>query len=119
MNDILRRDPRRRVRVFAVWEPILPTDWRTPGSLVRSRLSDLRVVQFWDSQHWVSKRMAKDAREPQPKEHCCVRNGNLWDLAAVYPAGTVWNGLMPPAVFFDGPVVKKQDGISNALGAGK
>ena len=103
------------MRVFAVWEPILLTDLRRPVSSVMNRLSDKRVVQFWDPQHTLARRMAKDARDPQPKEHCCERDGNLWDLAAVYPPGAAWTEAMPPAIVFDGPVVRRQEEIVRAL----
>jgi hypothetical protein len=93
------------VKVFAIWEPILATDWGKPGSGVLRRFSDGRVSQFWDRQHLVAKRMALDARSPQPKQQCCQRAVILWDLGAVYRPGALWTGTMPPAAFFDGPVV--------------
>jgi hypothetical protein len=101
--------------VFAVWEPILLTDWRRPVSGALNRLADARVAQFWDPGHILAKQMARDARDPQPKENCCERDGILWDLAAVYPPEAQWNGAMPPAVVFDGPVVRRQDEITAAL----
>jgi hypothetical protein len=41
----------------------------------------------------------------------------LWDLAAVYPAGVRWDERVPPAVFFNGPVVDVMDGIASSLAA--
>jgi hypothetical protein len=102
--------------VFAVWEPILLTDWSRPSTAVLKRLADARVAQFWDERHVLAKRMARDARDPQPQQQCCERDGYLWDLAAVYPAGAVWKDALPAAVVFDGPVVRKQDKITEALG---
>ena len=116
MDEILRSHRQARVRVFAVWEPILLTDWRRPVSSALGRLSDARVAQFWDPRHVIAKRMARDARAPQPKQHCCERDGNLWDLAAVYPPGATWTASLPTAVVFDGPVVRKQEEIEAALG---
>jgi hypothetical protein len=103
------------MRVFAVWEPILFTDWSKPGAGVLARLSDPRAVQFWDSQHLVAKQLAKDARAPQPEPHCCTRNGILWDLAAVYPPHVLWTDRLPQAVLFDGPVVDRQPQIQTLL----
>lgn len=111
----MRQQPAARVQVFAVWEPILLTDWSRPSTAVLKRLTDARVVQFWDARHMLARRMAQDAREPQPKQNCCERDGYLWDLAAVYPAGALWQDAMPPAIFFDGPVVRRKDGITAAL----
>jgi hypothetical protein len=101
--------------VFAVWEPILLTDWSRPSTAVLKRLTDARVAQFWDQQHTLAKRMAQDARDPQPKENCCERDGFLWDLAAVYPPDALWKEKMPPAIFFDGTVARRKDQIAEAL----
>ena len=101
--------------MFAVWEPILLTDWSRPSTAVLKRLADARVAQFWDERHVLAKRMAQDARDPQPQQQCCERDGYLWDLAAVYPAGAVWKDALPPAVVFDGPVVRRKDQLVAAL----
>ena len=102
-------------RVFAVWQPILPTDWSAPTSSVLNRLSDKRVQQYWDPSHLLAKRMQEDAKAPQPEQECCVRSGILWDLAALYPKGTSWTDRMPPAVVFNGPVVNVVPEIESSL----
>ena len=102
--------------MFSVWEPILPTDFSKPISIVLNRISDPRVMQFWDEEHVLATRMAKDAREPQPVQECCVRNNHLWDLAAVYRPGVTWDGVMPTAVAFDGPVLYVKDEIVKGIG---
>src|SRR6266851_113849 len=91
------------VRVFAVWEPILPTDWTAPSSGVLGRLPDARVRQFWDKDQSLAKIMANSVHT---KPKCCARRGILWDLVAVYPPGAVWSDSLPAAVVFDGPVVR-------------
>jgi hypothetical protein len=101
------------IRVFAVWQPMLATDWSRPATAVLGRLSDSRVRQYWDPNHLVATRMEQDARPPQPEQECCVRSGILWDLAAVYPPGAIWSERMPPAILFNGPVAD----IASALGA--
>ena len=106
MQKILAEHRETKVRVIAVWEPILPTDWRAPTSGTLSRLSDARVEQFWDRENLLAKLMLQQAPPSQPKPSCCNRAGILWDLIAVYPPGTVWQDTLPPAVLFDGPVVR-------------
>jgi hypothetical protein len=101
--------------VFAVWQPMLPTDWSAPASSVLSRLSDRRVQQYWDPNHVLATQMKNDAHAPQPVQECCVRSGILWDLAAVYPPGQMWSERMPPAVIFNGPVVDVTSAIEAAL----
>lgn len=100
--------------MFAVWLPILPTDFTAPNTSVLSRISDGRVRQFWDPDHLVAKQIAA-ARPPQPEPECCERKGILWDLAAVYPRGTRWDERMPAATFLNGPVVHVKEGINAAL----
>jgi hypothetical protein len=92
---------------------MLPTDWMRPTTAVLARLSDARASQYWDPAHLLAKRLSGDARDPQPKPDCCRRDGNLWDLAAVYPPGATWGDALPPAVFFNGPIVDVRDGLEN------
>ena len=91
--------------VFAVWEPILPTDWMPPTTGALSRLSDRRIRQFWDKNHAVAEILAQ-SRVDQPQPDCCRRRGTLWDLVAVYPPGAEWRATLPVATVFDGPVVR-------------
>lgn len=98
-----------------MWEPILATDWRKPGSGVLGRITDSRVKQIWDSKHLVAKQLAKDARRPQPEPECCTRDGILWDLVAVYPPDAVWTEAMPTAVLFNGAVVHVESEIEAAV----
>lgn len=97
---------------------MLPTDWAVPASSTLRRLSDGRVQQYWDPNHLLAAQMKKDARAPQPEQDCCVRSGILWDLAAVYPPGSIWSEQMPAATVFNGPVVDVTGAIEAALAAG-
>ena len=94
---------------------MLPTDWQRPGAAVLSRISEARVRQYWDAPHTLARRIARDTRAPQPKQQCCVRADVLWDLAAVYPPGVRWDDQLPPAIFFNGPVVKVAPDLERAL----
>ena len=107
------------VRVFTVWQPMLATDLAPPVTAVLGRVWDRRAQQYWDPDHLVAKRMAADARAPQPAHECCERSGVLWDLAAVYPKGAMWTDRMPSATLFNGPVVDVADAIGTAVSAGR
>ena len=115
MQQILEQHPGVKIQVFADWEPMLETDWQSPTGGVLARLKDSRARQYWDPQHLLARRLAADARDPQPKQACCVRENLLWDLAALYPPGAEWRDTLPPAVFFNGPVVKRQPELESAL----
>jgi hypothetical protein len=103
------------LKVFAVWEPMLSTDWQAPGAIVLARLKDARAQQYWDPGHLLARRLAADAHDPQPRQACCVRDNILWDLAALWTAGVEWKGTVPPAVFFDGPIVKQRPRLESAV----
>ncbi len=92
--------------VFAVWEPILPTDWSAPGTSVLNRLNDSRVRQFWDSGHLVAAIIKKAETTGQHHPDCCERNGFLWDLTAAYARGGLWNNTLPEPILLNGPVVQ-------------
>jgi hypothetical protein len=93
--------------VFAVWEPILPTDFFSPSTGVLARLSDPRVTQYWDKNHLfadlLASRLKTDEGHPQPS--CCNRQGIQWDEVAVYRQDANWDSQLPRAVYLDGPVV--------------
>lgn len=97
--------------MFAVWEPILPTDYSSPGTAVLARLSDPRVSQYWDKDHLFAEQLGRkieaDAGQLRPK--CCTHKGIQWDEVAVYDQQAHWDGQFPRAVFLDGPVVHALD----------
>jgi len=93
--------------VFAVWEPILPTDYSSPGSGVLARLSDPRVAQYWDKNHLFAERLSSRLKtdESHPQPNCCNRHGIQWDEVAVYQQDAHWDDQLPRATFLDGPIV--------------
>lgn len=101
------------MRVLVVWEPILPTDWTKPGGMVQSRLSDGRVVQFWDEDHLVAKELKQQF--PSSRRLCCQRNGILWDVAALYAPKVEWESA--PPVYFGGNVLDVADDVRQQLSA--
>ena len=103
------------MRVLAIWEPILFTDFSPPGSMVLHRLSDPRVLHFWDPNHLVADQLARFGDPSQNQPECCIQRGTLWDLAAVYPPRTLWEQRLPHALVYGGPVISQRDSITEAL----
>jgi hypothetical protein len=93
-----------------VWEPILPSDWQRPTSQLLSRVSDVRVSQFWDKDHLVSRVLKEHISRNEP--NCCEDGGVLWDLIAIYPGKSV---LRSTPAFVAGPVVKAVNGAKDRL----
>jgi hypothetical protein len=112
---LLKQVGEQPVTVFAMWQPMLPTDWSPPASLVLSRMADVRVRQFWDPNHLMAKRLAADAKPPQPEPDCCEQEGILWDLAVVYAPDAVWGQSLPTASFVNGPVVAAAEDLGAAV----
>jgi hypothetical protein len=78
---------------------MLPTDWSKPSGFVMARISDSRVVQFWDKDHLIAQELRQQLSSSQI---CCQRNGIIWDVAALYPNNVQWDSA---PVFFGGAVL--------------
>ena len=79
--------------------------------MVQARISDPRVVQFWDKHHLVAKELQQQL---STSEICCQRNGIIWDVAALYPRDTQWSST--PA-FFGGAVLDVASEVGQHLSA--
>jgi len=90
---MLREMKGQDVRVFAVWEPVLTTDFTAPSTSALARLPDLRVAQYWDGKRELSHVLG---------EH--NRSTVVWDYIAVYEPGTLWQDAPPKPVYSDHPV---------------
>jgi hypothetical protein len=113
--DVLRANSGASVRVFVVWEPVLPTDWGTPGAALTGNIPDGRATQFWDPDRRLSAALGGVAKL---ETLAAVRNVSfrmkdvVWDAALVYPAGTRWGN---PAALLVAPVVKYREDLSDTL----
>jgi hypothetical protein len=100
---VLKEFPGMPVRVFVVWEPVLPTDWAAPSTASLKRISDARAAQYWDKERLVSKSRG---------EH--DEDSIIWDYIAVYAPGATWN--QASTLFADGPIVKVLKPVREAIG---
>ena len=100
-----------------MWEPVLVTDWRSPRGYALERISDPRARQYWDEQHRFSsvlrQQFESDGGHPRPE--CCMTDGVVWDVAALYPADVRWDESLPPAVYLSGPVLHVSDDLEKAV----
>jgi len=112
----LQRHSDPSLRVLVVWEPMLPTDLRSPVHGTLGRISNQRARQFWDPQHIVARELGRTAREKagQPKPDCCVNRGFFWDDAILYAPHSKWRQT-PTVVFWNGPVVRVASALEKAL----
>ena len=66
------------------------------------RLSDLRVSQYWDKEHLVSKSIGE-------------QDGIVWDYVAVYPTGKMWKQAPPEPSYSKAPVIHAIDDTREAI----
>ena len=104
MQKLLDEQRDSRIRVFVIWEPVLPTDLGAPSTRTLARLSDLRASQYWDKEHLVSKALGE-------KDSSSV----VWDYVAVYQPGKLWDQALPEPAYSNVPVVRAIDGAREAM----
>ena len=66
------------------------------------RLSDLRVSQYWDKEHLVSKSIGE-------------QDGIVWDCVAVYQPGKIWEQAPPEPIYSKAPVIHGIDDTRDAI----
>jgi hypothetical protein len=91
-----------KIRVFVIWEPILPTDLAVPSTMTLKRIADPRASQYWDKEHLVSKSIGE-------------KDGVVWDYVAVYPQGKLWDKGPPEPTYSKAPVIHAIEGTREAI----
>jgi len=99
-EQLLREINSQDVRVFVIWEPVLPTDFVAPSTAALARIPDARAAQYWDRKRALSHLLGERNRSTV-----------VWDYIAVYAPGTLWQDSPPKPVYSDNPV---RDVISGA-----
>jgi hypothetical protein len=91
-----------KIRVFVIWEPILPTDLAAPSTMTLKRIADTRASQYWDKEHLVSKSIGET-------------DGVVWDYVAVYAHGKLWEKGPPEPTYSKAPVIHAIEGTREAI----
>jgi hypothetical protein len=107
MREINSQD----VRVFVIWEPVLPTDFVAPSTAVLTRIPDVRAAQYWDRKRALSHLLGERNRSTV-----------VWDHIAVYAPRMLWQDAPPKPIYADGPVrnviLGAKESIQGLLGGG-
>lgn len=101
-EKLLEEQREGKIRVFVIWEPVLPTDLAAPSTMTLKRISDARASQYWDKEHLVSKQIGET-------------DGVVWDYVAVYPRGKLWDKSPPEPLYSHAPVIYGIDGAREAM----
>jgi len=110
-GQLLREINGQDVRVFVIWEPVLPTDFVAPSTAALGRIPDARAAQYWDRKRALSHLL---------DEH--NRPSVVWDYIAVYAPRTLWQDAPPKPVYSDNLVRdvinEAKESINRLLAAG-
>jgi len=98
--------------MLVVWEPVILTDVGPPTTSVMARLSDPRVIQFWDPGKILSRAMVDRWKGKIPG---VTDETVVWDFVALFDPGARWDGGPPESRYHGYPVVDAIDGLSAAL----
>jgi hypothetical protein len=115
---LLAEFPDARLRVLAVWEPVLTTDFVAPVTQVLGLLDDPRVTQYWDPDRIVSADIVRAVNEDPPRYGLSEKlppGFVAWDVVAVFPCSARWEYDLPPPAHYAGPVAHEIEGTRKAL----
>ena len=101
--------PSARLRVYAVWQPILPTDFRYTRR--ESLLADPRVTHLWDRNQAVGRWFAS-YRGPQGD---CFMGDVAWDLFYLFGPEAQWGEGPDPLIACGGPVIEVSGKLAAAI----
>ena len=118
IQSALQEFPNQQLRVFVVWERVLPTDWAAPFTATLSRISDPRAIQFWDRDGFLSLKMRQAG--PSDPAQADYSNGfrmekMIWDFVAIFPPGARWDGSVSQAEFTGAPVTNAIEEVRRHL----
>lgn len=80
-----------QLRVYVVWEPMLPGDSKQVAGKATELVPDPRVTHFWIGSREVAKAFMKPLG---------LKNTPAWDVYLAYPAKTAWGDDIPAPAFF-------------------
>jgi hypothetical protein len=92
-DEVMKEIPDGRLRLFVVWEPILPKDSVEAVDDSSEMMKDeWRALQFWDPNAESGRRIKKlfDLKIVNP----------AWDVYMLYPPGVKWGTDTPTPAFW-------------------
>ena len=104
-NEVLEDNPAADIRVYVVWEPMLPTD---RFRMTRSGLiDDERATHYKDDTQISGKWFGETYGEP---------GGSVaWDVAYVFGPDATWEEQPSPMLAWGGAVVHMKEELMEAL----
>ncbi|MGQ0504435.1 MAG: hypothetical protein ACT4TC_03880 [Myxococcaceae bacterium] len=109
--------------VFVVWDDVLSVHGKPPPEKVVGLLTDPRIHQLWDPEHFMSDEMKRvvDGRgnaTPQARLRTGEsETGILYDTVVLFPAGVRWMEKLPTPVFLDNGFERVKEEFQKRLSA--
>jgi hypothetical protein len=113
LEKVLEEERSDEIRAFVVREPILWTDLAPPSTRRLASISDARVAQYWDPNHFVSNVVTSSAWAAKEGIFTHGEESSdkvvAWDLILLFPPGSCAGRGLPEPVFHGNPVVTRID----------
>ncbi len=105
--------------MLVVWESVLWTDLAPPLSGMLELVDDARVRQFWDPGRLLSAQMVEAIlAHPERFPGAEIDESTIvWDVVAIFPAGSLWGDEVPVPEYQGYPVVYAAEEFARALEA--
>lgn len=84
-----------RLRVYYVWQPILPSDTRAAARARARAIRDPRVRSFWDTVHQLGDAFGRLLELPDGRPAAFDGHRIAWDMYLLYPPGVRWTTQLP------------------------
>jgi hypothetical protein len=107
----MHRNATADIRIFVIWEPVLPTDWSRPDASITSNVPDRRALHYWDPNRRLSALYGSSANAANLAATSTISfkmKDVIWDAALVYPPGARWGAHAERLV---APVYKYADSL--------
>jgi hypothetical protein len=122
LDKMLRHQGDKKVAVLIVWERVgrsraAPAATKPPPSSVLSRISDIRVAQFWDGGQLTSSAL-RDAAQKHPgwpTGELVSNGGVIWDTVLIFAPGGRWDHEPPVPAYAGGDVVDVIEEVEKRL----
>jgi hypothetical protein len=103
-NEILVKNPKADIHVYAVWEPVLGGD--SSGAWDPQVLNDPRVINYWDPKLLMSTWL---------DQHVTHSGSTVWDHYFIYGPSASWQSMPGPLVGSGGDVIDVSGELRNQV----
>ena len=105
-NELLGQNTSQKLRVYAVWLPMLATDARDEWN--GTTMPDPRVMHFWDGKSEIGQWFAEQVEGYR---------GIAWDVYYLYGPDATWEEVPSPLIRSGGTIYAERETLRTQLNA--